>query len=177
MTMIQVHIGNLLNVQRGVIVHGCNALGIMGSGVALAIHQRFPGVYAAYRSRTKAGPWTLGEVQFVMVQAVAGRPSLVVANAITQWNVARRAGEVVVDYEAISKAFRTVGEYARTHRLPVHFPLIGCGLAGGQWREVQPRIEQALPAEVPAHLWVLPECDVPPGMVVTPRNGRQASLL
>jgi len=35
--MIKVNKGNLLDVTSGIIVHGCNAKSVMGSGVALAV--------------------------------------------------------------------------------------------------------------------------------------------
>ena len=35
--MIQYKKGDLLSVTKGIIAHGCNAQGVMGSGVALQI--------------------------------------------------------------------------------------------------------------------------------------------
>lgn len=40
--MIEYRKGNLLDITSGVIVHGCNMRGVMGSGVALAIRNKYP---------------------------------------------------------------------------------------------------------------------------------------
>lgn len=38
--MIHEHEGNLLHRERGILVHGCNAQGIMGAGIARVIKER-----------------------------------------------------------------------------------------------------------------------------------------
>ena len=63
-------------------------------------------------------------------------------------------GRPDVDYPAIERAFQAIGAFARETGLPVHFPLIGCGLAGGKWERVAPLIEAGLGASVPATLWL-----------------------
>src|SRR5271165_5473505 len=40
--------GDLLAVTKGHIVHGCNAKGVMGSGVALAVKRKYPGAFGSY---------------------------------------------------------------------------------------------------------------------------------
>jgi O-acetyl-ADP-ribose deacetylase (regulator of RNase III) len=155
-TTIQEHKGNLLAVERGIIVHGCNALGSMGAGVAVAVRKQFPQAYEAYRERHQSSGLRLGDVISVIVGEDADRSArLIVANAITQEDCGREPGRVYVDYEAITKCFGLVRGLALHHGLPVHFPLIGCGLANGKWEEVAPRIEKALGPEVEKHLWVL----------------------
>ena len=74
---------NILDVTSGVIVHGCNAQGVMGSGVAKQLRAKYPEIYDAYVKHLgnfKAKPCSpLGSVNFVLVHS-----SLTVANAITQ---------------------------------------------------------------------------------------------
>jgi O-acetyl-ADP-ribose deacetylase (regulator of RNase III) len=139
--------GDLL-AARGILVHGCNALGLMGAGVALAIRTTWPAAYQAYRQRFLAEGLMLGDVQFVRLA-----DDLVVANAITQQSVARKPGDVMVDYDAVYACFRTVAVKARELQLPVHFPRIGAGLAGGDWNRIANIIDKAL-GDIPGTLWV-----------------------
>jgi O-acetyl-ADP-ribose deacetylase (regulator of RNase III) len=85
-------------------------------------------------------------------------PELIIVNAVTQdhWRHDNPA-VVLANYEAIERAFRLVRDIALGRKLPVHFPLIGCGLARGDWNEVAPRIERALGDDVEKHLWRLSE--------------------
>lgn len=40
--------GDLLAVNTGCIIHGCNAQGVMGAGVALAFKNKYPAAYTRY---------------------------------------------------------------------------------------------------------------------------------
>lgn len=47
---MNVRIGNIFNhVTSGVIIHGCNAQGVMGSGVAREVKARYPEAFRTYR--------------------------------------------------------------------------------------------------------------------------------
>jgi O-acetyl-ADP-ribose deacetylase (regulator of RNase III) len=149
---ILTHQGNLLDVPRGIIVHGCNALGLMGAGVARVVRQKYPRAYEVYRKQYETKGLNLGDIIPVVVREEPTAPILFIVNAITQQDVG--TDRIQVDYESISTCFEKVAKIARDFKLEVHFPLIGCGLAGGSWEEVAPRIERAL-GDIPAHLWVL----------------------
>lgn len=152
---IQKHQGDLLSVTRGILVHGCNARGVMGAGVAAAIRRQFPTAYAAYRERYRTAGLRPGDVIAVTVRENAEGAQLIIANAVTQEDFGRDAQRVYVDYDGLERAFVLVRGLALHHGLPVHFPLIGCGLANGRWEEVASRIERALGPEVDKHLWTL----------------------
>lgn len=147
---IQQREGDLLEVPRGIIVQGCNAQGAMGAGVALAIRTRWPQVFDSYRAAfiAQGNKLFLGQVSLVPVA-----PDLFVANAIAQENYG--AHQVQVSYNAVHTCFRQVAAMAHKLGLPLHFPLIGCGLAGGEWAEVAKQIEAAAPA-ADKTLWVQP---------------------
>lgn len=170
--------GDILSLQSGILVHGCNCLGVMGAGIARLIKEKWPGVYKAYRQVHEQQGLYLGDVVAVgrpeWARPHPGKnrsvplhftapelpPELVVANAMTQDGVRQEAGERVVDYDALSAAFARIKLMARDTGMEVHFPLIGCGLAGGRWQDVAERIEQALGSDVPKTLWVLPGTDI-----------------
>jgi hypothetical protein len=73
---------------------------------------------------------------------------------MTQFDTAKGPDDVVVDYDAVSAAFSRIKLLARDTGLPVHFPLIGCGLANGNWGEVSKRIEESLGNDIEKHLWI-----------------------
>ena len=149
---IQTKFGDMLALKRGILVHGCNAKGAMGAGIALAIKKRYPAVFEVYHDEFRARGLKLGTTTTVEVE-----PDLIFINAITQdhWR-SKDPNAVLADYDAIEAAFGLIRPLALERRLPVHFPLIGCGLARGTWDEVAPRIERALGDEVEKCLWRLP---------------------
>lgn len=124
---------NILDVTSGVIVHGCNAQGVMGSGVAKQLRAKYPEIYDAYVTHLdsfKANSCSpLGSVNFVLVHS-----GLTVANAITQ-EFYGRDGKQYVSYEALHKALADVVDVADGYT--VHVPyLIGAGLGGGSEQKI-----------------------------------------
>lgn len=147
--------GDLLAVNRGILVHGCNAQGVMGGGIALAIRRKWPEVFREYRNRYNLNGLKLGQlIPVVVASDPARKPVIIVANAITQQYFGRDQGSCYVDYAALERAFVAVRQLALDYALPVHFPLIGCGLGGGKWEDVAPCIERAL-GDVDGTLWTL----------------------
>lgn len=171
---MQEHKGNLLEgVKRGIIVHGCNCLGVMGAGFAAAVRNMYPDVEHAYVQHHRQVGLFLGDVvtvagkglnsaelpravnRHVHLRSEQLPEDLFVVNAMTQEKVGRDPDVRYVDYDALSAAFVRVRMLARDTGLPVHFPLIGCGLANGKWEDVAPRIGAALGRGIEAHLWTL----------------------
>lgn len=123
--------GDLLNETRGILVHGVNCKGRMGAGIALEIRKRYPQVYRSYiaygdRLRWRDG-FLLGEVDFVPIN-----DGLVVANAFIQDEYGP-PGTRYASYDAIDNCFSKINRYAIERNLPVKYPKIGAGLAGGCW--------------------------------------------
>lgn len=149
--MIEEHKGDLLAIERGIIVHGCNAQGVMGSGVALSIKHAFPIAYRAYRQQFEQSGLHPGDISVARVSA-----QKYVVNAVTQEFFGRDPDRIYVDYEAVRQCFTKVNDLAKELGLPVHFPLIGCGLAHGDWKIVSSIIDETLDADIPRHLWIRP---------------------
>lgn len=157
--------GNILDIETGIIVHGCNCQGVMGSGVAKAIRAKYPGVYHRYEELHYREGLKLGTVQVVVhpelartftfegVTETAYLPAeLVVVNAMTQQSF---GPGLQVSYDAITQCFKRVKTLAEILNYPVYFPLIGAGLGGGDWAEISKRIDAALGPEIDATLVVL----------------------
>lgn len=150
--MQHVKFGNILSVKSGFIVHGCNARGVMGGGVAASIRSKYPQAYEDYRQEFERSGLKLGTCVITDIDAAQG---LYVANAITQENFGND-GRKYVSYEAIHKAMSIVAEEANDRGLSVHYPLIGAGLAGGNWGVIQPVIDDAFSKydQVERTLWI-----------------------
>jgi len=158
--------GNLLDITRGIIVHGCNCQGVMGSGVALAVKTKYKEVFKAYSNTEPA----LGRVVICtsVIDDVCEKykmwvdqtlpKELYIVNALTQ-NSYGSDGKRYVDYDAISACFYQVKMVAKELKLPVYFPLIGAGLGGGDWAEISKRIDQVLGDEVEGILVKLPKVE------------------
>lgn len=148
--MISRNVGSLLDVTHGILVHGVNCQGMMGAGIAAAIASKWPNVLHRYRlfcrdRGTEHAYTMLGQVQLVEIA-----PELFVANAFTQPDPGPCAS-----YDAIAECFERLGGMAGARNLPLHFPLIGCGIGGLRWPVVAAIIDEcAITPE--KHLWVLP---------------------
>jgi O-acetyl-ADP-ribose deacetylase (regulator of RNase III) len=159
--MKQIRIGNILSVSRGIIVHGCNAQGVMGSGVAAQIRSLYPDVFDCYKSLIEAHDSPrecLGRVAFYTVTEEAGEPGncaprLIIANAITQEDFGSIKRKYV-RYEAIATAFEEIVQVAKVNNLPIHYPLIGAGLGGGDWAIISDIISAIIPQSVDSYLWI-----------------------
>lgn len=122
----------------GIIAHGVNCQGAMGSGVARALYQKWPAVKGDYLKCK--GNMALGVMQTVPVE-----PCLYVANCFTQENYGRD-GRRYASPEAIRKALTKVCEFlSKSTFLPeeIHLPKIGCGLGGLDWEiDVEPVLQE-----------------------------------
>lgn len=126
--------GNLLDVNEGIILHGCNAQGVMGSGVALAFKKKFPEAYYQYLSDHKDGLLTPGYISIYQES-----PTLILASGITQKYYGRDPSIRYVDYEAIREIFRKL-----EHKYPgrtVHIPKLGAGYGNGDWDIIEEIID------------------------------------
>lgn len=130
--------GDITKETSGLIIHGVNAQGVMGSGVALAIKTKWPQIYTAYKSHVQ-GKEAMGRVQFVEIDE-----SLVVGNCWTQ-EFYGKDGRVYADRNALLKCLYTAFAYCDEHGLELKSPKIASGLAGLDWEnEVVPLFELAM---------------------------------
>jgi len=139
--------GDVLTIESGIIVHGVNTCGAFGSGIAGQIRKQYPAVHKRYEKEVKNGDFILGEISAVMVG-----PDKVIINAATQPTFGYD-GKQHVDYDAVRECFKKVERVATFFDLPVHYPMIGCGLGGGKWEIIGPIIDEELKF-VKHHLWV-----------------------
>ena len=117
-----------------VIVHGCNCFHTMGAGFAKAICEAFPEALGADKATPIGDKTKLGSISTATVG------DLVIVNAYTQFDYRGRG--LKADYEAIREAFRCIARTFPNKR--IGYPLIGAGLAGGDWSVISEIIEDEL---------------------------------
>jgi O-acetyl-ADP-ribose deacetylase (regulator of RNase III) len=143
--------GNILSVTNGIIVQGCNAQGVMGSGIAAQLRMLYPKIfnhYLAHLKRHSSPEWAMGTVDLVPISE-----TLIIANAITQLDFGRDPNKVYVSYDAIQKAFESIAAAAAWNGTHVHYPQIGAGLGNGDWTIISSIIDTELEG-VNHTLWI-----------------------
>ena len=119
--------GDILAVNRGIIVHQVNCQRVMGAGLALQIRKKYPRHYEDYTSRIPH----LGGLVITQVNS-----ELYVIGVYGQERYGKSGRQT--DYAALEKGLKAVETIAAEKRLPVYVPYgIGCGLAGGSWAVVK----------------------------------------
>lgn len=134
--------GDLIQLALGgefdVIVHGCNCFHTMGAGIAKTISQTLPEAFEADKETPYGDPDKLGSISTAHIQRNA--INFTVVNAYTQFNWKGRGRKA--DYDAITKCFKQIASQFSPHR--IGYPLIGAGLAGGDWAVIEKIIENEL---------------------------------
>lgn len=146
---VQIIRGDLLEADADIICHQVNCLGVMGAGVAKQIADKWPYVKKEYVKfcNSKKKQNLLGEIQLVAANGgfqQEGDP--LILNIFGQFYYGHDG--VYTDYSALTKAFRKMNQLykGKTIAFPYGF---GCGLAGGDWQDVEPMLVR-----------LLPDCDV-----------------
>lgn len=130
--------GDLLKSDCDVIAHGCNCFCTMGSGIARAIRATHPEAYEADLATAKGDRNKLGSCSAAQVD-YCGQPRFIL-NLYTQYNFGTH--QVQVDYAALENCMRILRDFGKPRVLKKGIPLIGCGLAGGDWKIVSAIIEK-----------------------------------
>lgn len=125
--------GNLINLALSgdfdVIIQGCNCFNTMGAGIAKQIKQTFPEAYKVDQKtirgdRKKLGTYTLAHI-------VEGPVDIIVVNAYIQYRYGSATPDI--DYGAVDSVFAKLRTEFLNRNVSIGYPLIGCGLAKGDW--------------------------------------------
>lgn len=132
---IQYERGDVFASPYKFILHGCNAQGVMGAGFAKRLREEHPFAYGQYREAYEKRGLNMGELIIVR----AGKR--VIIHAITQKYYGREKRRYV-SYDAVANAMAALEEalYGET----IAMPMIGAGLAGGDWNVISAIIESEL---------------------------------
>lgn len=138
--MLKFNAGDILKVKSGIVVHGCNAQGVMGSGLAKQIKMVYPECFKVYKSLLAVKG--LGHTIWY-----PAKEDLWIVNAITQKFYGNEPGVRYTDYTAVKSCFEYIFRYAAGTTHSIHIPdMIGCGLGGGDRETVISIIWKAMKA-------------------------------
>lgn len=132
---------DILTVERGVIFHQVNCMGVMGGGIARSIAEKWPKLEAAYKAICDKHTHNelLGKTFLYGVEV-----DLFVANVFGQNSISRISRQT--NYEATVEAFERLQTMDIEENLPFYFPKnMGCGLGGGNWKIYSAIIEAHFP--------------------------------
>lgn len=141
--------GNLITLALegafDVVVHGCNCFCTMGAGIAPHMAKAFGcDEYPMEEDEHTGDINKLGCIDFGFHDLPDGK-RIYPVNAYTQYGFGSNhpGGKTApVDYEAITLCMRKINDYFKGKH--VGLPLIGCGLAGGNWDIIQEIIKEEL---------------------------------
>ena len=132
-----------------VIVHGCNCFCTMGSGIAKGIKDSFPEAYEEDCKTENGAQDKLGTTSFVYTNGV------IVVNGYTQYHWSKigpdgiknrhNSKDPLVDYDALRLVFREVKDLFTGSK--IGYPMIGAGLARGDWGIISTIIDEELEGE------------------------------
>ena len=138
--------GDLFTSKDLLIAHGCNDCGVMGSGVAKTIKERFPAAYEGYKN---GDHHLLGHNIYVNCDGV------VIANCITQKGYGFAGDKRFVSYDAVDSCMSRLCNYCIRYGIKsISIPKIGAGLGGGDWAIIEKIIERAF-KDVTVNIYVL----------------------
>lgn len=139
--------GDITLVERGIICHQVSAQGVMGSGVAAAIKNKWPSVYRDYINAIPSNHANLDDRSEYMGRVIYTQinDELIIASIVAQLHYGNNKNVVYTSYDTLDNVLRCDIEPLSRHlSSPVHLPKIGCGLANGNWEVVQALIKQRL---------------------------------
>ncbi|QNE18119.1 macro domain-containing protein [Kribbella qitaiheensis] len=122
-----------------ILVNPVNTRGVMGAGLARQFKRHYPGMFAAYRDRCRAGLVQIGAIDVHVIQD--GLPSrVIIANFPTKehWRHASQLQWIELGLVALRQMI------IESHARSIAVPPLGCGLGGLDWDEVSSRIVQSM---------------------------------
>ena len=134
------------NGEFDIIIHGCNCFATFGAGIAPQIGKAFPNAKEADQNLPLTGIQRLGNFSYGVANVGNSGKQVMVVNAYTQYMPGPD-----FQLEALAIALRKLAMYleekfgpTKAKELTIALPLIGCGIGGGHWPDVQSVIQSEL---------------------------------
>lgn len=142
--------GNLINMtlngEFDVIAHGCNCFCTMNSGIASSLRDVWEGIYIIDCQTQKGDYNKLGTYSMFATNINKNTdkdPAILhVLNCYTQFDYGRNKDKIYVNYDAIAMCMDKINHNFKG--LKIGLPMIGCGLANGDWNIVKDIIKTRL---------------------------------
>lgn len=133
--------GNLIDLaiegNFDIIAHGCNCQKIMGAGIAFQIANRIPKAKLVDQQDERSPLQRLGDLSISDPYKTLSGKIFIVLNLYTQFMPGRN-----LNYSALELVLQKVNSLYP--ELKIGIPLIGCGIAGGDWKKVEMVIQKYL---------------------------------
>ena len=147
--------GNLLDSDCNYICHQVNCQGVMGSGVAKQIKERWPEVYEAYQekhARYKRVGLNQNDMLGDMGVVYIPERDIFVINMYTQRDYGYD-GKRYTSYDAFADVLSMLAALIPDGKT-IAFPKnIGCGLGGGNWKVISALIEEILGEDYEVYIY------------------------
>ena len=120
-----------------IICHQVNCQGVMGSGIAKQVRQRYPWVYAHYKylCNEETPDELLGVIEEVYINEIQ-----MIINIFGQKDFGYD-GKCYTDYDKLKSALETIKTYHNNKSIAIPY-LMGCHRGGGDWNIVYKMIEE-----------------------------------
>lgn len=148
---------DILTVQTGFIFQQVNCQGVMGSGIAKSIRDKWPQVFTDYAQHCEYFKQIYKDIWKIMLlggfnQTQVGE-KLWVVNLFSQFEYNRKGESVKhTEYSAFYDALDGFRDFSCTNhdyedtKLPKYFPYnIGCDRGGGKWETIEKCIDIVYP--------------------------------
>ena len=135
--------GDLVKDDYPIICHQVNCQGVMGSGIAKQIREKYPQVFLDYKEALDYKHAGLGDIVVSYEGGINGKQ---IISMFSQDNFGRD-GKRYTDYKAFKECLNHIkgilDDYSKSEYYnSIAFPyLIGCGLGGGDWNIVKGMIK------------------------------------
>ena len=123
------------------IVHGCNCFCTMGAGIAKTIKEKFPEVYEIDLQTEKGSKEKLGKISYISL--IRKSQNIIIVNGYTQFMPSGNG--VLVDYNAVRNVMKDIKNKFSGKK--IGYPMIGAGLAKGDWSIISSIIDEELNGE------------------------------
>src|SRR6185295_4231933 len=134
---------DILTVERGIILHGCNAQIVMGSGVALALKQKYPVIYEDYKQECLEHKNDFERLGLCCVSSI--NDGLTIISIISQLYYGGD-GQRYSDYCAINEAFSNIRSSFPSSKKEFYLPyLVFSDRGGADWNIVFRMIDYYFP--------------------------------
>jgi O-acetyl-ADP-ribose deacetylase (regulator of RNase III) len=121
-----------------VLIHGCNCFCNMGAGIARTIKENYFEAYNTDCKTIKGDKSKLGTYSSVDIKHE--NINFTIVNAYTQYHYGGRVRNA--DYNAIKAVFNKISVDFKNKT--IIYPMIGAGLAGGDWEIISKIIDEEL---------------------------------
>lgn len=130
--------GNLLTQDVDALVNTVNLQGVMGKGIALQFKKAWPDMFKAYEAACKRGEITPGRMHVWETGHLSGPRFIINFPTKRHWRGRSKMGDIEVGLANLVTVIQNLGIRS------IAIPPLGCGNGGLNWRDVEPRIREAL---------------------------------